>query len=109
MPYLGVLKRHRDDPFLMTHAVDGYSLAMDFAVKARNKDRLWALCRSMAVVVLDAGGRFYYAKDAVLAESSFPRIHGEDAVATFRAMKERLDPNNILSTDLSRRMLGVRS
>ncbi|HZD11528.1 MAG TPA: FAD-binding oxidoreductase, partial [Candidatus Binatia bacterium] len=28
--YLSVLKRHRSDPFLMTHGLDGYSLAMDF-------------------------------------------------------------------------------
>jgi hypothetical protein len=26
VPYLAVFKRHRPDPFLMTHAVDGYSL-----------------------------------------------------------------------------------
>ena len=106
VPYLGVLKRHRPDPFLMTHAVDGFSLAMDFSVKRRRKDRLWGLCQRMAEVVLDAGGRFYYAKDSVLAESSFTRIHGEDAVQQFRALKARLDPQNILSTDLSRRMLG---
>jgi decaprenylphospho-beta-D-ribofuranose 2-oxidase len=106
VPYLGVLKRHRQDPFLMTHAVDGYSLAMDFVVKAARKERLWNLCQRMAEVVLEAGGRFYYAKDAVLAGSSFPRIHGEDAAREFRAMKARLDPQSILSTDLSRRMLG---
>jgi hypothetical protein len=29
VPYLGVLKRHRPDPFLMTHAVDGFSMAME--------------------------------------------------------------------------------
>ena len=39
VPYLGVLKRHRPDPFLMTHAVDGYSLAMQFAVSARPSRR----------------------------------------------------------------------
>ena len=55
-PYLGVLKRHRADPFLMTHAVDGYSLAMDFTVSARRKPRLWKLCHEMADVVLSAGG-----------------------------------------------------
>ena len=31
-PYLGVLKRHRPDPFWLTHAVDGWSFAMDFRV-----------------------------------------------------------------------------
>jgi decaprenylphospho-beta-D-ribofuranose 2-oxidase len=47
VPYLGVLKRHRPDPFLMTHAVDGYSLAMDFAVSrdAGQRDALWLSLR----------------------------------------------------------------
>ena len=108
VPYLGVLKRHRPDPFLMTHAVDGYSLAMDFAVSAneRKRQRLWQHCRAMAEIVLEAGGRFYYAKDAVLLESSFARVHGDDAVLRFRDLKRRLDPGNLLQTDLSRR-LGV--
>lgn len=108
VPYLGVLKRHRPDPFLMTHAVDGYSLAMDFAVSSSRKrrERLWRLCQELAEVVLEAGGRFYYAKDAVLLQSSFARVHGEPAVAKFRALKERWDPDRLLQTDLSRR-LGV--
>jgi decaprenylphospho-beta-D-ribofuranose 2-oxidase len=108
VPYLGVLKRHRPDPFLMTHAVDGYSLAMDFAVSSRapRRESLWALCRELAEIVLAAGGRFYYAKDAVLQASSFARVHGDAAVAAFRALKERWDPDRLLQTDLSRR-LGV--
>ena len=40
VPYLGVFKRHRPDDFLMTHAVDGFSLALDFKVTARNRQRL---------------------------------------------------------------------
>jgi FAD/FMN-containing dehydrogenase len=108
VPYLGVLKRHRPDPFLLTHAVDGYSLAMDFAVSRDPARRaaLWRLCQEMAEVVLAAGGRFYYAKDAVLEASSFARIHGADAVEQFRALKQRLDPQGILQSDLSRR-IGV--
>ena len=108
VPYLGVLKRHRPDPFLMTHAVDGYSLAMDFAVSTsqRKRQALWQLCQRLAELVLDAGGRFYYAKDAVLLASSFPRVHGESAVGAFRELKQRLDPGGLLQTDLSRR-LGV--
>ncbi len=108
VPYLGVLKRHRPDPFLMTHAVDGYSLAMDFAVStndARRQD-LWRLCQQLAELVLEAGGRFYYAKDAVLLASSFERVHGGEAVARFRAQKAKWDPDRLLQTDLSRR-LGV--
>ena len=108
MPYLGVLKKHRPDPFLMTHALDGYSMAMDICVSKRpsKRESLWRLCREMADVVLDAGGRFYYAKDAVLTESSFPRVHGEDAVREFRSLKQQWDPDGMFQTDLSRR-LGV--
>jgi decaprenylphospho-beta-D-ribofuranose 2-oxidase len=106
LPFLGVLKKHRPDPFLMTHALDGYSMAMDIAVSKnqRRRESLWRLCQDMAEVVLDAGGRFYYAKDAVLMGSSFTRVHGEDAVAKFRALKEKWDPQRTLQTDLSRRM-----
>ncbi len=106
IPYLGVLKRHRPDPFLMTHAVDGFSMAMDYAVTQGRRQRLWHLCRDMAEVVLEAGGRFYYAKDAVLQASSFGRIHGSQAEQEFRALKAQLDPQGLLQTDLSRRLLG---
>ena len=108
VPYLGVLKKHRPDPFLMTHAVDGYSMAMDIAV-SKNKSRresLWRLCQEKAEVVIPAGGRFYYAKDAVLLESSFARVHGDETTRKFRALKEKWDPQRMLQTDLSRR-LGV--
>jgi FAD/FMN-containing dehydrogenase len=108
VPYLGVLKRHRPDPFLMTHSVDGYSMAMDFAVSTspRKRAALWSLCQRLSEAVLDVGGRFYYAKDAMLLASSFPRIHGAEAVSTFRALKHRVDPRGMLQTDLSRRLLG---
>jgi FAD/FMN-containing dehydrogenase len=90
----------------MTHAVDGYSLAMEFGVSRREDRRkaLWEHCQRMADVVLSAGGRFYYAKDSILRSSSLSRIHGDDALTRFRAMKSRLDPGNLLQTDLSRRL-----
>jgi FAD/FMN-containing dehydrogenase len=106
VPYLGVLKRHRPDPFLMSHGLDGVSLAMDFAVStnARRRQALWRLCQGLADVVLDAGGRFYYAKDAVLPAAALPRVHGEAALAQFRAQKQRLDPRAVFQSDLSRRL-----
>lgn len=107
VPYLGVLKRHRPDPFLMTHSVDGFSMAMDFHVGgAKRRKGVWDLTQKMAEVVLEAGGRFYYAKDATLTDSSFARIHGGGAVEQFRALKSRLDPANKLQSELSQR-LGV--
>ncbi|MEK6256757.1 MAG: FAD-binding oxidoreductase, partial [Chloroflexota bacterium] len=37
--YLGVVKRHRTDKFLLSHGVDGFSLALDFQVTRNNRGR----------------------------------------------------------------------
>jgi decaprenylphospho-beta-D-ribofuranose 2-oxidase len=102
-PYLVVMKRHRPDPFLLTHSVDGYSLAMDFP--ARDREKLWALCHQMSDRVVAAGGKFYFAKDAVLRPVDVQRAFGPDRLATFFALKHRLDPQGLLKSDLMRRAL----
>lgn len=106
VPYLGVLKRHRPDPFWLTHAVDGWSLAMDFKVQPSTRERLWRLCAEMTQVVLDAGGRFYFAKDLVISAADAQRFLPADKLAAFRALKRRHDPEGLLASDLSRRVLG---
>lgn len=63
--YLGVVKRHRPDPFAASYSVDGFSLALDFPVTPGRLDRLRDLCRSYDDLLADVGGRVYAAKDAV--------------------------------------------
>lgn len=104
--YLGVLKRHRPDPFLLTHAVDGWSLALDFKVSPANRAALWTFARRMTDRVLEAGGRFYFAKDAVLRHADVARFLPEENLRAFRALKRELDPEHLLQTDLSRRVMG---
>src|SRR6185369_3761200 len=103
---LGVLKRHRPDPFLLTHALDGYSLALDFRVAAKGWAALKALGHEMTARVLDGGGSFYLAKDALLNREEIARAYGERLIE-FRAMKRRLDPDGVLTSDLARRLLDV--
>lgn len=103
-PYLGVFKKHRPDPFLLTHALDGYSLALDFKVTRGNRAKLWSLCHLMDDVVLDAGGKFYFAKDATLRADAPGRYYDGKALAEFRRLKERLDPECLLQTELARRL-----
>ena len=62
--YLGVTKRHRPDDFLLSHALDGFSLAMDFKVTDRNRAKLSEMLQEFDQMVLDAGGRFYFAKNS---------------------------------------------
>jgi FAD/FMN-containing dehydrogenase len=102
-PYLVVLKRHRPDDFLLSHAVDGYSLAMDFPLPA-SREKLWALGREITDRVLERGGKFYFAKDSLLRSKDVERMFGPERLAAFRSLRQRFDPKGILSSDLSRRV-----
>ena len=101
--YLGVLKRHRPDKFLFSHAVDGYSLALDFKVTEKNRDKLWEMAHRMNDLVLEAGGKFYFAKDSTLRPEDAEKFLGE-SLATFRLLKQKYDPDGLLSSDLAKRL-----
>ncbi len=102
--YLAVLKRHRPDAFLLSHGLDGYSLAMDFPVREGRRPALWALAHEIAERVLDAGGTFYMAKDALLRPQDLARAYGRRLTA-FLELKRQLDPESLFTSDLARRLL----
>ena len=104
--YLAVFKRHKPDQFLMTHAVDGFSLALDFKVTRNNRASLWKLTEELNQIVLNAGGRFYMAKDATLTPEAFRQYLGEETLRKFFELKKRFDPENILESELSKRLLS---
>jgi decaprenylphospho-beta-D-ribofuranose 2-oxidase len=104
--YLGVFKRHRPDPFLMTHAVDGYSLALDFKITDENRNRVWTLAKEMDKLVVAAGGRFYFAKDSTLNRAGLREYLEEDRVQKFLELKRQCDPEGLLETNLFRRIFG---
>jgi len=102
--YLGVLKRHRPDSFLLSHAVDGYSLAMDFKVTDGNRRALQALCDDLTHITLAAQGRFYFAKDSTLRAPAAAAFLGAETIRRFRELKAQCDPQNVLQTELFRRV-----
>ena len=102
--YLGVTKRHRPDKFLLTHGVDGFSLALDFKVTDSNRAKLSAVLQEFDRIVLDAGGRFYFAKNSETTAESTRKFLGDEAVEKFKKLKKRCDPNSLLESDLYRRI-----
>ncbi len=104
--YLGVTKRHRPDKFLLTHAVDGFSLAMDFKITDANRARLYQLTQEFDRIVLAAGGRFYFAKNSETTAATAQKFYGEETMAKFKKLKHRCDPNGLLESDLYRRIFG---
>ena len=106
--YLGVTKRHRPDKFLLTHTVDGFSLAMDFKVTNSKRARLSQLLQDFDRMVLQAGGRFYFAKNSETSAEDARAFLGEETIVKFNKLKQRCDPNNLLESDLFRRVFGQR-
>jgi FAD/FMN-containing dehydrogenase len=90
----------------MTHGVDGYSMAMDFRVTDDRRASIEALAYEMDEIVLAAGGRFYLAKDSTLRPSVAEAYLGADTIARFKAMKQKYDPEELLQTDLWRRIFA---
>ncbi len=105
--YLSVFKRHRPDAFLLSHALDGWSMAMDFKVTRDNREALWKCFAEMTAMVLEAGGKFYFAKDAVITADDVSRAYGREKLDRFAALKQRLDPDATLKSDLARRALAL--
>jgi FAD/FMN-containing dehydrogenase len=103
--FLAVLKRHRPDPFLLSHAVDGFSLALDFPVLPRRRKELWDLVRRLAEPVVEAGGRFYPAKDAALPRDLYQATFHEEQLARFAALKAEVDPRGLFTSALAERLL----
>ena len=104
--YLGVLKKHKPDDFLMSYAVDGYSLAMDFRVTPRRRPELLKLTAELDEIVLEANGRFYFAKDSVLRPAVAAAYLGEETITRFKQLKEQYDPDQIMQTNLWRRLFS---
>lgn len=106
IPYLGVTKKHIADDYLISHGLDGYSMALDYPVTARNRSRLWALCHQMDELVIQAGGRFYFAKDSTMRAGTAARYLPEENLRLFAELKGKCDPDGILTSELYRRVFG---
>ena len=106
VPYLAVMKRHRPDPFWLTHSNDGWSLALDFKVNAATRDALWKHCEELTRIVLAGRGKFYFAKDLVLGQRDMLCTFPPDRVQAFLKLKREVDPELLLETNLYRRLFS---
>jgi FAD/FMN-containing dehydrogenase len=105
-PFLGVLKRHQSEPhFPLGHAMDGFSLALDYPLGRRGLDGIRPLTDALAEAVIAGGGRFYMAKDSVITRSHYERSVPGDERSSFLALKESLDPQGLFRSALAERLL----
>lgn len=57
-------------------------------------------------IVLNAGGRFYFAKNSETTAETALQFYGKDTLDKFKKLKKRCDPNGLLESDLYRRVFG---
>jgi FAD/FMN-containing dehydrogenase len=55
-------------------------------------------------IVLNARGRFYFAKNSETSRESTHRFLGDEAITKFKKLKKRCDPNGLLESNLYRRI-----
>ena len=84
-PIWCIIKQHRRDAFLLSYQVDGFSLELVYPRGAQRRHTLEPVLRHMIASVIEAGGRFYLAKDQLLTQAQYRQSVGAEAVDIPRA------------------------
>ncbi len=98
--FLAVLKRFgAANPAPLSFPQAGWTLALDVPAASRG---LGDLLHGLDRVVLDAGGRHYFAKDAHMTPDAVRR--GYPRFDEWKAIRDSVDPHRVFQSDLGRRL-----
>ncbi|MBW2733694.1 MAG: FAD-binding oxidoreductase [Deltaproteobacteria bacterium] len=98
LPFLNVLKKLGKEQGLLSFPREGYTFAIDFPIATG----LAELLAELDEMVIDVEGRVYLGKDAYLSAESLPRMYPR--LEEWRAIKAKVDPENVFTSNLARRV-----
>jgi decaprenylphospho-beta-D-ribofuranose 2-oxidase len=97
--FLAVLKRMgAGRAGFLSFPMPGFTLALDFP----HKDGVEPLYARLCAITLEAGGRVYLGKDALLSAADFRRMYPE--FEDFRAVLREIDPQAKMQSGMARRL-----
>ncbi|CRX38752.1 FAD linked oxidase-like protein [Estrella lausannensis] len=98
--YLAVLKKFgKKNPGYLSFPMEGFTLAMD--IPGNQPDLFHLLCQ-LDLIVMKNHGRVYLAKDFHVTPDVFRAMYPD--YTRFLAVKRKVDPANLIQTDLARRL-----
>ena len=102
--FLAVLKRFGPgNQAPLSFPSPGWTLALDLPANAAG---LSELLHGLDRLVIDAGGRHYFAKDALTTPEMVRR--GYPRLAEWQEVRESVDPQHVWASDLGRRLQLIR-
>lgn len=97
-PFLNVFKKMGEGQGILSFPFSGYTLAIDFPIT----QKLMSFTPRLDEKVLEAGGRLYLGKDALLGEKMFKAMYPR--YPEWLEVKRQFDPQNVFSSNISRRL-----
>jgi FAD/FMN-containing dehydrogenase len=97
--FLAVIKRMGPpNAGLLSHPIEGYTLNLDLP----NSPGLVPFLHELDGILLDHGGRLYFAKDVCAKAETIAEMYPR--LDEFRALRAGLDPRHRITSDLARRL-----
>ena len=101
-PVTTILRSHIANDGMLSFSQDGYSLNFEFHPKKRNEAASRAAIDRLIDATVAFGGKIHLAKDQVLRPDQFARVYPR--YKELLAIKRRLDPEGLFTSDLARRV-----
>jgi decaprenylphospho-beta-D-ribofuranose 2-oxidase len=101
-PVTTILRAHKADECLISFSDDGYSLNFEFHPKKRHEPASREAVDRLIDATVRRGGKVHLAKDQVLTPEQFYRVYPR--YQDLLAIKRRLDPEGLFTSDLARRV-----